>query len=895
MENLLTPLVSFTDSVYMSIAKRVNHYKNFQQRIRGMVDKLEELKDTRDDLKREIEQAEFQGLMSTKQIKGWLERVEKAEAEANLVLAQPIKQLMCCRQPSCRSRYRLSKKALQKETEISELITKKTTLDVLVQGLPQIDPIPCVPTFGLNSALEMAVQNIADDGAGMIGIYGIGGVGKTTFLKEINNEYISRSDEFEAVIWVTVSKDYSLERIQRALISRLGLSFDAAESQEQLTSRIYSFLRRIKFLLLLDDLWRRLDLENIGIPLPDKTNRCKVLFTTRSMDVCSDMDANTKLKVDFLNEEHSWCLFCDKANQTDIINNSDLKPYAEAIVKRCGGLPLALITIGRAMANRKTEEEWKYAIEALDNAPSELRGMQDVFTILKFSYENLQDDTLKICFLYCALFPGDYPLEKEQLIDYWIGEGYLDGSNEDSLHNKGHAVIGSLKVACLLESGEDDTQIKMHEIVRSFAVWIASYEGKNMEKVVVQGCSGLSELPDVKKWKVAEKISLLGNEITMLTAGPVCLNLSSLLLHWNRSLSKISNEFFHYMPVLKVLDLSVTSIKEVPASIGQLVELRYLDLSRTKITALPEDIGRLSKLRHLDLQRTHSLRKIPRKAILQLKNLRVLNLYYSYGEWDMSHNEGEGLMKFEDLQYLNLTALGITMTEFSALTKLSSFYNILDCIQYLFIKGCEGLIYLMVATVYGGGERLRRLNIYGCCTLKEIDLGSEAGKDWLPSLEVLSLHALPNLTTIWRNSASPKCHKNLRYINIWYCPKLKNVSWILQLPRLEKLYVFYCEEIEEIIGENDVTGGSLELPFLSLKTISFRGLPKLKSISKEALSFPVLNTIALIECPQLKKLPSAAYNSSDFPIVYCSREWWENLEWDIAAASSALHPQFIAI
>ena len=395
---------------------------------------------------------------------------------------------------------------------------------------------------------------------------------------------------------------------------RLGLSFDANDSQEVLTSRICEFLMRIKFLLLLDDVWRSIDLESIGIPLPDSRNKSKVVLTARSEDVCSYMDANKKLKVDFLNEENTWSLFCQKLGGVEILS-SDLKPYAEEIVKKCGGLPLALITVGRAMAYRKSEEEWKYALEVLNNAPSEFEGMEDVFSLLKFSVDNLHDDTLKKCFLYCALFPEEYPLEIEQLIDYWIGEGFLDGLNENSLRNKGHTFVGSLKVACLLENREDSTQLKMHDIVRSFALWVLTKKGKKKDKMVVQGCNGLYELPGVK-WKKAERISLLGNELTTLSGTPVCPHSCTLLLHWNRRLSKICTDFFLHMPALKVLDLSVTSITQIPRSIGESVELCYHDLSRTKIIELPQELGCLSKLTYLDLQRTDSLRNIPRDAIL---------------------------------------------------------------------------------------------------------------------------------------------------------------------------------------------------------------------------------------------------------------------------------------
>ncbi|XP_074305263.1 disease resistance protein RPS2-like [Silene latifolia] len=902
--DFVTPLLGIIDTSYSFVATRVNHVRKFRRNMNGLMTKLELLKNAKDDLKQEVYLAELAGMKSTNQVAGWLKVVEKAETEVNdLIRAQATHQAgKCCSRQSGNvtwyTRYKLSKKSLKKDSEISELMASKPIMNVVAGDLRQVEVIPSNPTWGLAATLETAISYIADDNVGILGIYGMGGVGKTTLLKEINNEYLSRPHDFEVVIWVSVSKDFGVDRIQCSLLSRLGLSWDENESQMQLSSRIHSLMSSIKFLLLLDDLWQGLVFEDIGIPLPNKENKCKVVFTTRSTDVCCDMDASKTMKVEFLNEEDSWQLFREKVGETNAVD-SCIESYKQAIVRKCGGLPLALITAGRAMANKKTEEEWKYSLEALNNAPSELRGMGNVFSVLKFSYDNLSDDSLKMCFLYCALFPEEFPLEKEQLIDYWIGEGFLDGENNNSLHYKGHAFIGSLNAACLLETGEEENQVKMHDVVRSFAIWVVSNGGKNKEKFVVQGCNGLSETPNVEKWKEAERISLLDNEISMLTGNPICPNLSTLLLNWNCSLNKITCDFFHYMPSLKVLDLSVTTIREIPKSIGQLVELRFLDLSRTNITSLPNELGCLSKLRHMDLQRTHLLKTIPREAILRLSNLRVLNMYYSYGEWESptpSLEMERRKITFSDLQCLkHLTALGITVAENSALKELSGFDNLLDCIHYLFIKGCQGLRYLMVASADGGGEKVRRVSIYNCDTLEEIDLGSDEGIDWLPSLEVLSLHTLPNLRAIWRKSVTPRCHRNLRYIKIWFCPNLKNISWILQLPKLEKLYVFHCEEMEEIIGENDIAEGTEELHFPQLKIISFRGLSKLRSFSKVVLNSPVLQSIAVIDCPELKKLPFMCHCTSDLPTVHCSRNWWMDLEWDNYVSASSLVPQFIAV
>ncbi|RVX05496.1 Disease resistance protein RPS2 [Vitis vinifera] len=107
-----------------------------------------------------------------------------------------------------------------------------------------VKEIPTRPMYGLDVMLEKVRQFLADDAVGIIGIMEWG----------------------------------------------LGLSWEEDETQEQRALKICRVMRRKRFLLLLDDVWEELDLENIGIPLADQQNKCKVIFTTRSMDVCSDMD-----------------------------------------------------------------------------------------------------------------------------------------------------------------------------------------------------------------------------------------------------------------------------------------------------------------------------------------------------------------------------------------------------------------------------------------------------------------------------------------------------------------------------------------------------------------------------------------------------------------------------
>ncbi|KAK9275785.1 hypothetical protein L1049_023054 [Liquidambar formosana] len=279
---------------------------------------------------------------------------------------------------------------------------------------------------------------------------------------------------------------------------------------------------------------------------------------------------------------------------------------------------------------------------------------------------------------------------------------------------------------------------------------------------------------------------------------------------------------------------------------------------------------------------------IPREALSGLSQLRVLNLYYSYGGWEVQHSEGENEVSFADLEcFKHLTTIGITVTELTTLNRLSGYDTLLKCIQFLYIKECEGLSHLHLSSPSGGGERLRRLSINNCYNLECLSIGAGAGNKWLPSLEVLAFHGLPNLARLWRNSVTQECLCNLRSINIWYCHKLKNVSWVSRLPRLEVIYLFYCKEMEQVV-ENDPTA------FPSLRTISIRDLPELQSISQCALAFPSLERIAVIDCPKLKKLPIKAVNVSTLPTVYGNKEWWDGLEWDDAATKSAFLPHFMA-
>ena len=116
-----------------------------------------------------------------------------------------------------------------------------------------------------------------------------------------------------------------------------------------------------------------------------------------------------KLKLMFYDEE-AWQLFSQKAG--DVAHLEGIKPFAEAIARECCGLPLAIIIVGAAMRRKTKVELWEDALKELQRSVSSVEGIEDeVCKPLKWSYDSLQGNNTKSCFLYCSLFPRDFSIE----------------------------------------------------------------------------------------------------------------------------------------------------------------------------------------------------------------------------------------------------------------------------------------------------------------------------------------------------------------------------------------------------------------------------------------------------------------------------------------------------
>ncbi|KDO52924.1 hypothetical protein CISIN_1g043737mg, partial [Citrus sinensis] len=340
--------------------------------------------------------------------------------------------LVCLWSKNCSSGYKIGRKVFKTLQQVQGL-TNEGDFKEVPQPVPEnlVDERPLPPTVvGLQSTFDRVWRCLMEEQMGIVGLYGMGEVGKTTLLTQINKKFLHTPNDFDFVIWVVASKDLQLEQIQGSIAKKINLfneSWNSRSLQEK-SQDIVKNMSNKKFVLLLDHIWELVDLSQVGLPVPCRTSASnKTVFTARELEVCGQMEAHKSFKVERLGYEDAWKLFEEKVGKEILDSHPDIPELAETVAKECGGLPLALITVGRAMASKKTPREWEHAIEVLRSSAYKFSGMESrVFSRLKISYDFLPGDETRFYLLYCSSYPEDYKIFVEDLIDCWICEGFLD-------------------------------------------------------------------------------------------------------------------------------------------------------------------------------------------------------------------------------------------------------------------------------------------------------------------------------------------------------------------------------------------------------------------------------------------------------------------------------------
>ncbi|CAF1925879.1 unnamed protein product [Brassica oleracea] len=425
---------------------------------------------------------------------------------------------------------------------------------------------------------------------------------------------------------------------------------------------------------------------------------------------------------------------------------------------------------------------------------------------------------------------------------------------ETQLKNHGYEIIGTLVRACLLMDYEHTEFLKMHDMVREMALWITADLGKTKESFIVKTGSKLRDVPKVEDWSVVQKMSLMGNDIEKIGAGPYGTKKLVTLFLQNNKLVSISERFFQWMTELKVLDLSSNeSLTELPTDISKLVALQYLNLSSTGIKILPVGIKYLTKLIHLNLEFTHKLKSVV--GISNLLSLPVLMLFES----NIPLNNGLMEEELKSLEHLKL--LTLTLKDAFVLERLLNIHSLVNFTRYLSLDKC----------------------IPNAVRISLVAAGSSA-----PSVQEVD-SPLQHM-----KSPNHMYFRNLTRVDIVNCEGLRDLTWLMYAPCLSNLHVEMSFQTEEIISREKVMkidGEKFTTPFLKLESLSLVFLYAVKSIYWCPLPFPALKYLKIHRCPNLRKLPldSASAKGCDL-VLDAYGERLRDVEWEDEATKNRFCP-----
>ncbi|KAI3734625.1 hypothetical protein L6452_14098 [Arctium lappa] len=825
--------VKIGEFVFEPFGKSFSYLYHYSKNITSFQSRVPVLENSRIEIQDLVEEAKRNGEHVLPQVAEWLTAADGFVDESRKFLEDHQGS------PSCTnlvSRYRVSKIAKKRVLAVNKLL-QDGKFDRVSRQVPP--PLWSASTGNLetfesrNLTFKAIMEALKDDNISVIGVYGMGGVGKTTLVKEVAKQ-ASEDKLFDEMVISVISQTMNVRNIQGEIADKLGLKLEQ-ESESGRATRLCERLKQsTRVLLILDDVWRLLDLEAIGIPHNDVHKGCKLLLTSRSKDVCNEINAQVCVPVNVLSKVDAWNLFSKMANITH--DSSDIHLLATKVAERCAGLPIAIVTVARALRG-KSKHAWSDALCQLQNPPPKnIKGMQKyVYSSLELSYNFLETDEIKSCFLLCSLFKEDVEIPVEILVRYGMGLRLFQNVYKlEAARDRTYALVEGLKACCLLLDGKGEEYVRMHDVIRDFAILIAS-SGENMSLVRHDAQSFGS--PEGEPLNSFAAISLASTSITELPSGLDCPKLEILLLQFHSDSIQVPVNFFEGMKELKVLTMSDMPILSLPSSIrslwkmrtlclehcklrdissiGDLTSLQILSFLGSNVKRLPEEIGQLTQLRLLDLTDCEELTTIPPKVLSRLSSLESLNMMNSFVNWsgedkDMRGNNPslselkmlpclrslevnilnvnlipkdlllENLIKFKiyvgsywlvSLTHQYTRSLKLRVDEGISLP--DGLRMLLKQAQYLILEYCPHVLKNILYDLRREGFRnLRGLELYGNCDIEYLvdTIGCKPG-DVFPTLEKLEVVSLENLKEICHGHLPVRSFSTLQELDLKYLPE----------------------------------------------------------------------------------------------------------------------------
>ncbi|CAL5351125.1 unnamed protein product [Camellia sinensis] len=865
------PIVGIGKFLMAPVGRHFGYLFSYKSEVKNLKEEVEKLDEKRGAVQLSVDEAERNVKVIGPDVKGWLARVDKCSEETREILKDEVEANKGCLYgwcPNLKLRYSLGKKATNKAKEVAKLHVERKLTEV---GYNEPPPgIESTSTEGIKVfesrrlITNDVMEALKDDRFHMIAICGMGGVGKTTMVKEVAKR-AKEEKLFDEVVMAVVSQSPNERKIQGEIGDKLGVEFKE-ETERGRADRLRERLRGIKrILVVLDDVWKRLELNDIGIPFGDGHRGCKILLTSRFDNVCNSMNAQKKFTIEVLTKAEAWNLFEEMAGISKDTSHTrtDLYSTQKKVADECGCLPIAIVTVARAL-KYKDEHSWNSALLQLHKSMvknfSEVE--ENVFKSLELSYNFLGGREIKECFLLCSLYAEDFNIPIEDIVRYGVGIELFE--NIDSVkeaRDRVHGFVDDLKKGYLLMDGEQEGCVKMHDVVRDVAISIASREEHSF---MVRCDEALKEWPEKERHKNYAVISLRFTGMSKLPDNLEFAKLHLLRLEdsYASKLPNLPDNFYGVMTELKALSMLNVYIEgSLPTSLRWLTNLRSLSLHRcglindvsvigalenleilsfkgTEIEELPKEIGRLSHLELLDLLEC-GVKRICPGVLSSLSKLEELYLGSSFNEETKATlTELCGLSNFttlvihlrhfaywpSDLVLTNLKAFNIAFgdilfTYYQLQNKLclwdlhesdlmeSEFKNLLKITKILDIRRAAGVKNVGYDLDKDGFKKLTELFLEDCQDLEyviETTAGVPVQQIAFPVLQSLHLDHLGKLKKICHGQLPEEAFSALKELALEDLPALthlwKGPTQLVRLRNLTSLVLKRCDKLESMFS-----------------------------------------------------------------------------------------------
>ncbi|KAF8019966.1 hypothetical protein BT93_G0603 [Corymbia citriodora subsp. variegata] len=621
----------------------------------------------------------------------WEESADKALKEGRELLDNFEATKTCCygTLPDPNSRYRFSREAEGKIKVINQLAQKCREFKEL-NDISFIDPAST--SIKLRDVFESRARIIkdmkealADNSNSVVGVHGMGGLGKSTLLEEVKG-MISKEKSFDWVAKADVSKNPDIKMIQGEIADALGLS--EIKDKESISGRAELLRRRLekeesnkkKVLIILDNLWEGLDLNKVGIPCrhDNKVLGCKLLLTSRSRDVLRrKMGCDKDFLLSGLKEEEAKRLF--ETTVGDKVHYDEFKPLVNVALHKCAGVPFLIV----AMAKRFRDAnllEWNVTLNKIKKFKDEEIN-DSINQMLQWSYEKLEEDgkaLLRLCVAYGIPKPS-----LEDLVRYGFGLGLFEGvSSMKEARDSLSLQIRTLQASSLLLDSEDVDGFKIHDLVQDFVAFVSLRDQpllvlKDKVKSVIEmlkdkprNCMAIC-FPYVDMEELPQELDCPELRIFLFFTNNKC-RVPDSLFNSTRKLMVLNLTGVHltHLPSpfrllenLQTLCLDYSSLED-GGILGELKGLQILSLKYSKIQRLSKEIGQLVELRLLDLTSCSNLQIIEPGVLGSLIKLEELYMEYSFKQWnavDQTSPTNASLIELNNMK--NLCTLHVSILD----------------------------------------------------------------------------------------------------------------------------------------------------------------------------------------------------------------------------------------